>query len=168
MEIQDKMRLLVAEDDPHILELYKEWLKFENKDVVTAEDGQKCLDIYKKEHQFSQENNQKEFFDVIILDHDMPKLTGVQVAKEILKLNPNQRIIFASGYVEKILSESIVKLNKAIEVIEKPFSIEILNQMINKKTLLEKFEQINMDKKEKPAFTKYSEALVILNKFYQK
>ena len=97
----------------------------------------------------------------------MPIMTGVEAAKEILKLNPNQRIIFASGYIQKILSESIIQINKAIEVIEKPFSIEALNNMITKKTLLDKFEEINSQNNESP-FTKYSNALAVLNKFYEK
>jgi len=167
MSQQKKIKLLVAEDDSHILEIYKEWLKFENHEVVTAENGQKCLDIYKKEHEYAKSKGLENYFDVVILDHSMPIMTGVEAAKEILKLNPNQRIIFASGYIQKILSESITQINKAIEVIEKPFSIEALNNMITKKTLLDKFEEINSQNNETP-FTKYSNALAVLNKFYEK
>jgi CheY-like chemotaxis protein len=35
-------------------------------------------------------------FDVVVLDYRMPKKDGTEVAKEILDLNPNQRIIFES------------------------------------------------------------------------
>jgi len=42
-------------------------------------------------------------YDVVILDYKMPGVNGMDVAKEIFKINPNQRIIFASAYVEETL-----------------------------------------------------------------
>ena len=100
----------------------------------------------------------------MILDHIMPELNGVQTAIEILKINPNQRIIFASGYIEKILSESLTKTNKLIEVIKKPFSIEALDDMINNKTIFNKFEEINSNHKE-DITARYSNAITILNNY---
>jgi DNA-binding NarL/FixJ family response regulator len=32
----------------------------------------------------------------VILDYKMPKINGMEVAKEILAINPHQRIIFSS------------------------------------------------------------------------
>ncbi len=155
-------RLLIADDEPHLLELYQDWLKFGNRRVITAENGQKCLEIYQKEYHHSELNHHGNYFDVVILDHMMPELNGVQTAIEILKINPNQRIIFASGYIEKILSESLTKTNKLIEVIKKPFSIEALDDMINNKTIFNKFEEINSNHKEDIA-ARYSNAITILN-----
>lgn len=161
------IRLLIADDEPHLLELYQDWLKFDNRHVITAENGLKCLEIYKKEYEHSKLNQSKNYFDVVILDHNMPELNGVQTAVEILKMNPNQRIIFASGYVEKILSESLTKINKAIEIIKKPFSIEALDDMINNKTLLDKFEEINTNDKESIS-VKYTNAISILNNYHRR
>lgn len=55
-------------------------------------------------------------FDVVVLDYRMPKKDGLQVAKEILKLNPKQRIIFASAYVKETLVESVKQLNQVVEL----------------------------------------------------
>lgn len=93
----------------------------------------------------------------------MPVLNGLQTAIEILKINPNQRIIFASGYIEKTLSDSLTNLNKAIEVIKKPFSIESLEDMINNKSLLNKFNEVNSNQKD--ITIKYSIAMTILNNY---
>ena len=38
---QKQKRLLIADDEPTILKLYQSWLKFENRYVITVEDGQK-------------------------------------------------------------------------------------------------------------------------------
>ncbi|MBI2643842.1 MAG: response regulator [Nitrosarchaeum sp.] len=160
-DIQTKqMRLLIADDEPHLLSVYQDWLKLDNRHVTTAENGQKCLEIYCAH---SKSNQLQNYFDVVILDHNMPVLNGLQTAIEILKINPNQRIIFASGYIENIVLYSLTEINKAIEVIKKPFSIEALDDMINNKTLLNKFEEINSNQREESISVKYSNAMEILN-----
>jgi two-component SAPR family response regulator len=52
----------------------------------------------------------------------MPDRNGLEVAKEILTINPHQRIILASAYLEHALINSIKELNAPIEVLEKPIS----------------------------------------------
>ena len=152
-------RLLIADDEPHILELYKEWLEFESKQVVAVSDGQKCLEVYKKEFNYY---GSADYFDVVILDHKMPNMTGLQAASEILKINPRQRIIFASGYLEKTLLASLTRLNRAIEVIEKPFSMDSLINMIDQMTIFEKLEKININQVEKDISEKLADAMLIL------
>jgi CheY-like chemotaxis protein len=167
--IQTKqVRLLIADDEPHLLELYQDWLKLDNRHVITAENGQKCLEIYQKEHSHSKTNQLENYFDVVILDHNMPVLSGLQTAIEILKINPSQRIIFASGHIEKIVSDSLMQFNRAIEVIKKPFSIEALDDMINNKTLLNKLEKININQKEETISERFSNVIAILNNYHCK
>lgn len=160
-----QIRLLIADDNPHVLSLYEDWLKLDNRHVITAENGQKCLEIYCAHSKLNQIEN---YFDVVILDHNMPVLNGVQTASAILKINPNQRIIFASGYIENIILDSLTEINKVIEVIKKPFSIEALDDMINNKTLLNKFEEINLNQKRESISTRHSNAMTILNEYSHK
>jgi hypothetical protein len=61
------------------------------------------------------------------------------------------------------LSESLTKTNKLIEIIKKPFSIEALDDMINNKTIFNKFEEINSNHKDIAA--RYSNAITILNNY---
>jgi CheY-like chemotaxis protein len=60
-------------------------------------------------------------FDAVVLDYRMPKKDGLEVAKEILELNPSQRIIFASAYVKETLRESVKELRQLVELMQKPF-----------------------------------------------
>ena len=76
-------------------------------------------------------------------------MTGLQAAAEILEINPQQRIIFASGYIEKTLLDTLTKLNRAIAVIEKPFSLDVLEHMINNVVIFEKLEKININQQER-------------------
>ncbi len=63
----------------------------------------------------------------------MPKKDGLQVAKEILEINPNQRIIFASAYVRETLGASVKELKREIKAIQKPFSMSALIDTIEDK-----------------------------------
>jgi CheY-like chemotaxis protein len=69
-------------------------------------------------------------FDVVVLDYRMPKKDGLEVAKEILMLNPSQRIIFASAYVKETLRESVKELRQVVELMQKPFLPEALVDVI--------------------------------------
>src|ERR687888_253165 len=74
-------------------------------------------------------------FDAVILDYKMPKINGLEVAKEILAVNSHQRIIFASAYVKETLVDSIQQLNQVVELIQKPFGEDVLVDTIEDKQI---------------------------------
>ena len=74
-------------------------------------------------------------FDVVLLDHKMPKISGINVAKKILAVNPRQRIVFSSGYVKKTLLDSIRELNQPLGVFSKPFGTQTLIDAIEDKEI---------------------------------
>ena len=152
-------RILIADDESEILTLYKTFLESRGKEVTTTTNGRKCIEVYKKANPSEQT---RDYFDVVILDQKMPFMTGLQAATEILNINPQQKIIFASGYLEKTLLEILTKLNKAIAVIEKPFSLDVLDYMINNSIIFEKLEKINLNQEEKDISQKLHEVMAIL------
>jgi CheY-like chemotaxis protein len=152
-------RILIADDESEILTLYKTFLESRGREVTTATNGRKCIEAYKKANPSEQASD---YFDIVILDQKMPFMTGLQAATEILNINPQQKIIFASGYLEKTLLEILTKLNKAIAVIEKPFSLDVLDYMINNSVIFEKLERINLNQEEKDISQKLYEVMAIL------
>ncbi len=129
------MRILVAEDEEDIKTVYYETLADRGHEVILTSDGKECVKIYRQqlqEHQQEEERHHNEMssssstFDVVILDYKMPKKDGLQVAKEILHMNPEQRIIFASAYVQDTLVESVKELKRVVELMQKPFSMSAL------------------------------------------
>ena len=50
------------------------------------------------------------FFDLVITDMNMPKLTGKQLAIEMMKIRPNLPIILCSGFSEPISEQSAEEL----------------------------------------------------------
>src|SRR6478672_2778486 len=84
------MRLLIADDDPIALELLKDFLSDAGHDVTCAEDGQEALELLEKQE-----------FQVVITDWEMPRLNGVELCKEIRRGG-----IANSGYLYVILLTS--------------------------------------------------------------
>lgn len=83
-------------------------------------------------------------FDVVVLDYKMPRKDGMEVAKEILTLNPDQRIIFASAYVKETLENSVKELKRVVELLQKPFEIQALIDTIEDKEVYQELKKIMM------------------------
>jgi CheY-like chemotaxis protein len=120
------MKILIAEDNEETLQAYKDALEARQHSVQVSSDGEDCLTKYKSISAGNQENRSSENFDVVILDYKMPRKNGLEVAKEILNLHPEQRIIIASGFVDETVEQSIMHLRRITEVMRKPFSLDAL------------------------------------------
>ena len=145
---ENGMKILIAEDESDMLIQYTEILAQNNHTAVTARDGDKCLALYQKEYEnwsADKDNESETPFDAVILDHQMPKKNGFQVAKEILSLVPKQRIIFASAYVENTLKDSIKNLKQIVELMQKPFGLQQLVDTIEDKEIYQELEKLNVD-----------------------
>jgi response regulator RpfG family c-di-GMP phosphodiesterase len=84
-------------------------------------------------------------FDAVILDYNMPRMNGLEVAKEILAVNPHQRIIFASAYLQDMLIESIRQLNQIVEILNKPFSEQELVDTVEDKSIYSELQELNLN-----------------------
>ena len=120
------MKVLVAEDNPDTLFYYDVLFEKYQHVLVPAKDGLECLKIYHDEFEnirLQTDAMQKiQPFDAVVLDYKMPGRNGLEVAKEILAVNPHQRIIFASAYVRDILMEAARQLKQLVELVQKPFN----------------------------------------------
>ena len=81
-------------------------------------------------------------FDAVVLDYRMPEKDGLEVAKEILQMNPEQRIIFASAYVKETLEESVKELKQVVELMQKPFDANVLVDTIEDREVQEGLKKI--------------------------
>ncbi|MCS6767717.1 MAG: response regulator [Candidatus Nitrosocaldus sp.] len=145
------MRILIAEDEIDTAIQYKIALEERNHEVILAIDGEACTriykeglrQIYKRAGDAGHGNTSPSAFDVVVLDYRMPKVNGMSVAREILSLNPQQRIIFASAYVKETLLDSIKQLRHVVELIQKPFELDTLINMIEDETSYKKLQELN-------------------------
>jgi DNA-binding response OmpR family regulator len=142
------VKILVAEDDNDIAKSYRDLFKVNNHDVLVTDNGNECILTYARAMEIalaSRKNGDGQVmpFDVVILDYKMPYKTGLEVAKEILALNPNQRIIFVSAYVKDALEDSVRRLRHAIELVEKPFEPKALMEKVEDTKVFQALKQIN-------------------------
>jgi signal transduction histidine kinase len=70
--------------------------------------------------------------DLVLLDMIMdPGMDGLDTYKEIIKRNPEQRAVIASGYAENSMVREALSLGVG-EYIRKPYSIETLGQVLRR------------------------------------
>jgi CheY-like chemotaxis protein len=140
------LRILVAEDEPRIARDYRLILQSRSHDVTLSDDGLKCLEAYTTALGKSKQQSgtlEKAPFDVVLLDYRMPKKDGLETAREIVKLCPKQRIIFASAYTRETLMESTKELHQIVELIQKPFDLSYLIEVVEDINVYNQLAQIN-------------------------
>ncbi len=150
------LNILIAEDEPDIAALYKTVLEKRKHKATITTNGEDCLKAYHEiyqRHRFSleqelyhQSGSNNTAFDVVILDCKMPQINGIEVAKEILAVNPHQRIIFASAYIKDTVMDSIKNLRQVTtESVQKPFEIKRLIDLIEDKMVYEELKKLDVD-----------------------
>ena len=112
--------LLYAEDEPVAQALYEDYFKKYFKNIYTANDGQKALEIYTQERP-----------DVVILDINMPVLSGLDVCKAIRKTDSKTRIILLTIRTDKEAFLKAVELGLTT-YLEKPVKRDKLDQSLLK------------------------------------
>ncbi|TVQ98571.1 MAG: response regulator [Desulfovibrionales bacterium] len=90
------MRLLLVDDDMGALNAMQRVLREAGLDVVTAENG---------EHGLKQFIMADEPFDLILADHSMPGMSGMEMAENILEQEPKATIVICTGHVEAQLEK---------------------------------------------------------------
>ena len=127
------LKILVAEDNEYTSLQYNRILEKEGHKVTFSKDGEECLQKYRDEKKKNANKLPgKGPFDVVVLDQSMPKKSGKQVADEILKTMPNQRIIFASAYALGSENDTTEAFKDNVEFLQKPFSLTKLVRQIGK------------------------------------
>ena len=84
--------VLVVEDEEGVRKITKMMLERSGFGVLTANDGRAGLDLFRQ--------RMKEI-DIVVLDLSMPYMSGKEVFREMIKLDPGVRVILSSGYTEE-------------------------------------------------------------------
>lgn len=147
------MKVLIAEDDPHTASLYQVALGDRGHEALLTSDGKECIEAYAKaiyenlDNGSSKNGTSVSPFNAIVLDYRLPKMNGLEVAKQILSINPKERIIFASAHVVNTLSHSISELGKVVELVQKPFEMDPFVDLLEDLNITKGLEELNVDVK---------------------
>lgn len=114
------MKLLLIDDELACIEAMERTLKPAGHECVLFENPLEALETFKKEH-----------FDVVITDFKMPEMNGIEVLKEIRKLNPNTHVIILTGYAN--INNAIDSVNSgAYAFFRKPVDVKDFIETISK------------------------------------
>jgi len=108
------MEILIAEDEAQIAEPLRKNFLEEGHHAMVAKDGEEALQLVEKIE-----------FDVIVLDWKMPKVSGIDVCKQLREMGNNTPILLLTALSQ--VSNKVEALNSgADDYITKPFSFEEL------------------------------------------
>lgn len=111
-------------------------------DVTITFDRRECVKIYKEEFAIT-DGSLSAPFDAVAPDYLMPDVDGLEAAKEILRTNKKQRIIFASAYIKERLQDSVTHLEQIVELIQKPFEPKVFVDVVEDISATKELGEIN-------------------------
>jgi len=122
------MKILLLEDDFLLSKILTKHLSL-NYEVTAIYDGDTALDMV--------ENNK---FDLLILDSNVPGITGLELIKELRSYNDTTPIIMITAYQDTIHLKKAFT-NGCNDYIKKPFELDELDVRINNITRTFNIEQ---------------------------
>ncbi|MGL5415353.1 MAG: response regulator transcription factor [Clostridium sp.] len=139
---QNKVRILIVEDDSGISELIEMNLQIAGHDAVKALDGEIAKELI-----------EKETFDLALLDVMLPKIDGFTLIEDIKKKDIPVIFLTAKNSVtDKVkglklgADDYIVKPFESIELLAR---IEVVGRRYNKNDLSLKFKNIEIDEEKR-------------------
>lgn len=120
--------VLIVDDERGIRNILSEILQNEGLKVLEAEDGPKALELFKKNP-----------VDLVFCDIKMPGMDGVEVLKEMMRINGDVPVIMLSGHGTIDTAVECIKAG-AYDFISKPVDLNrllvTLRNALEKKTLV--------------------------------
>lgn len=114
--INNKHRILVAEDDEQLLRFITIALKKCGYDVISVTTGSEAL------MELSSLQNK---VDLILTDYILPDMNGKEFSQKANILRPEVKFIFTSGYADLFDAH-----NENVQFIKKPFSLNTLTENV--------------------------------------
>ena len=103
------MKVLIVDDEPHIVNLIRMNLKLEGYDTVCADTGAGAVEAYGNEHP-----------DIVLLDIMLPDMDGYDVLRKIQEIDHSAAVIFITASDKRINKILGLELG-ADDYITKPF-----------------------------------------------
>jgi DNA-binding response OmpR family regulator len=129
------LQLLIANQNEDILNLFDIYFGSQGLNRILADTGAKCLNEVRKRF---------ERFDVIILDTGLYDIRGMEVAKKILELIPDQKIIITTSSKTEELNNEAKSIGIDIEnILLKPFRLSTLLSAV--KNAISRMNKISLE-----------------------
>ncbi len=116
-------RVLLVDDDASVRMVLAEMLGDLGCSVVEAGDGAEGVRIHREDEQG---------FDLVLLDVEMPGLTGVEAGRQILTRDPEACVLLTSGHTDQPVRDNLEKGTRFAGFLQKPYDLRSLRQAIAK------------------------------------
>ena len=113
--------VLIVDDEESIRAISAMQLRRLGLDVLTAEDGRQAVDIYRAH---------KDEIALVLLDLTMPHMNGEEAYRKLRQINPDVRVILASGYSETDIAARFAGKGLA-GCMQKPYTLTKLSAMLS-------------------------------------
>lgn len=113
-------KVLLIDDEAEFLGALSERMSLRGMNVSTAESGEAALAAMDKDS-----------YDAIVLDLQMPGMDGIEVLKYIKTNLPTMQVILLTGHATMEKGIEAIKLG-AMDFMEKPANIDTLTEKIKK------------------------------------
>jgi CheY-like chemotaxis protein len=110
------LRILYVEDNPLVREVTSELLAQDQREVVAMGTAEEALTEFKERG-----------YDVVITDVSLPEMSGIDLARSILRMKPDASIIIASGYA----LAPVEAMGPRVRTIVKPFEASQIDSLIS-------------------------------------
>jgi PAS domain S-box-containing protein len=118
---KQNLSVLIADDDPGVCKLGKNFLSLMGYTAFTATNGKEAVEIIANEK-----------IDLVILDLIMPVYDGYLTINFIRENNPEIPVIVITGYFEKTNIDEVKKFSCVKAFIDKPFTMSRFTKIIDK------------------------------------
>ncbi|HYZ19392.1 MAG TPA: PAS domain S-box protein [Gaiellaceae bacterium] len=114
--------VMLVEDEEIVRNLVREILEGKGYTVLEARNGAEALELGRT-------------FDgrihLLVTDVVMPKMSGRELAEELLATHPETKVLYMSGYTDGIIGNHGV-LEPRTELLQKPFSVDLLAEKVRR------------------------------------
>ncbi len=135
-EITKNCVVLAVDDDELVIDFLRDALEGLFKEVISASDGAEGLERFKAHR-----------IDIVITDQIMPKMTGIELIREIRKIDPKFPIIMMTAYPETSLMMEAINLG-VTQFLVKPVKVNnLINaiEMAMQRVVLERQKQLTQE-----------------------
>ena len=122
---QEKGIVLIADDDPQILNILSRFLGSLGYEVLEAEDGGKAAELARARRP-----------DIVLLDLFMPVKDGLQVLTELLPEMPGTGFMMITGNEDEEVARACLRAG-AFDYVSKPLNLSSLENSIKARLLLQ-------------------------------
>jgi len=109
--IGKKEIIMLVEDEQMLLELLKSVLEEEGYPVVTAANGEEAVEIFRQI---------KNEIGLVLTDMGLPKLGGWEMFEKLRVIDPDVKVILASGFVDQEMRTDMINRG-AKDFVQKPY-----------------------------------------------